>query len=156
MQLKIFTIPIVDGEERNEELNRFLHSHRVVTVDKQFCMAGDLACWSFCVTYVDGPAVVTPAKNGEQRERVDYREVLDAPTFAVFSRLRELRKMLAAEDAVPAYVVFTDAELAEISKLPSIDEKGILSIKGIGGVRAEKYGAKLSQLFNASPLTNEP
>lgn len=148
MQLKIFTIPIIDGEERNEEMNRFLRGHRVVTIDKQFCMVGDLACWAFCVTYVDGPVTVSPAKAGEQREKVDYREVLDATTFATFSRLREIRKALASEDAVPAYAVFTDAELAEISKLQQIDEKNIKKIKGVGSTRAEKYGKKLCLQYN--------
>lgn len=148
MQLKIFTIPIVDGEERNEEMNRFMRGHRVVTVDKQFCMVGDLACWSFCVTYVEGAMPTALSKSSEQREKVDYREILDAPTFAIFSRLREIRKIIAAEDAVPAYAVFTDAELAEISKLQQIDEKNILSIKGVGGTRAEKYGGRMSQRYN--------
>lgn len=148
MQLKIFTIPIVDGDERNDEMNRFLRGHRVVTVEKQFCLVGDMACWSFCVTYVEGTVPTAPSKMTEQREKVDYREVLDAPTFSVFSRLREIRKAIAAEDAVPAYAVFTDAELAEISKLQQIDEKNILSIKGVGSVRAEKYGGRISQCYN--------
>ncbi|MBQ7711177.1 MAG: HRDC domain-containing protein [Bacteroidales bacterium] len=150
MQLKIFTVPIVDGEERNEEMNRFLRGHRVVTVDKQFCMVGDLACWTFCITYVDGSIATSPTKAVEQREKIDYREALDPATFAVFSRLREIRKALASEDAVPAYAVFTDAELAKISKLQQIDEKSILTIKGVGNARVEKYGTKLCQRYNGN------
>ena len=152
MQLKIFTIPIVDGEDRNEEMNRFLRGHRVVTVDKQFCMVGDLACWTFCVTYVEGPATTLSTKTGEVREKVDYKAVLDEYTFAVFSRLREIRKALATEDAVPAYAVFTDAELAEISKLQQIDEKAMLALKGVGVARVEKYGKKLCLRYNEHPI----
>ncbi|MBQ7062919.1 MAG: HRDC domain-containing protein [Bacteroidales bacterium] len=148
MQLKIFTIPIIGGEEVNEEMNRFLRGHRLVTVDKQFCLVGDTACWTFCVTYVEGNTPSFAPKAGEIREKVDYKTVLDENTFAVFSRLREIRKALAAEDAVPAYAVFTDAELAEISKLQQLDEKTLLTLKGIGSARVEKYGRKICQRYN--------
>lgn len=127
----------------------------MVTVDKQFCMVGDLACWTFCVTYVDGTPSPTVLKPGEQREKVDYKAVLDEYTFGVFSKLREIRKALATEDAVPAYAVFTDAELAEISKLHQIDEKTLLTLKGVGSARVEKYGRKLSQRYNEHPIVAE-
>ena len=152
MQLKIFTVPIPDSEDRTEEMNRFLRGHRVVTIEKQFCMVGDLACWTFCVTYVEGTMPTVSAKPGEQREKIDYREVLDPSTFAVFSRLREIRKSLATADAVPAYAVFTDAELAEISKLSPLDEHSILSVKGVASARAAKYGNRLCQLFREQTM----
>lgn len=155
MQLKVFTIPILDGDERNEEMNKFLRGHRVVTVDKQFCLVGDMACWSFCITYVEGATSAFTAKTDEQREKIDYREVLDATTFAVFSRLREIRKSLAVEDAVPAYAIFTDAELAKISKLQPIDDKAIQELKGVGKSRIDKYGRKLCKIYNENPVEPE-
>lgn len=151
MQLRIFTVPALNGDVLCEEMNRFLRGHRVVTVDKQFCMLGDSACWSFCVTYVEGPPLSSPSKPGEQKVKVDYKGVLAPAPFAVFSRLREIRKILAAEDAVPAYAVFTDAELAEISQLPQLDVRSILTIKGVASARAEKYGSRLCKLFVEQP-----
>jgi superfamily II DNA helicase RecQ len=43
--------------------------------------------------------------------------VLDDATFKRFSALREIRKRVGQEDGVPAYAVFTDAELAEIDRI---------------------------------------
>ena len=51
------------------------------------------------------------------------RFVLDGRTFEVFSKLRVFRKQIAERDAVPAYAVYTDAELAEIAKLERITSK---------------------------------
>jgi superfamily II DNA helicase RecQ len=54
--------------------------------------------------------------------------------------LREWRRTIAAQEEVAAFVIFTDAELAEISKLPEITPKAIQGIKGIGQKKVEKYG----------------
>lgn len=59
-----------------------------------------------------------------------------------FERLREMRSQLAREEKVPAYVIFSDKTLLEMSqKLPNTKE-GMLEISGIGMVKYDKYGEK--------------
>lgn len=145
MQVKVFTIPIFDGECRNEEMNAFLRGHRVLTVDKQFCLLGNSAVWSFCVTYLDGVSATTTSESGTKK--VDYRNELDPATFAIFARLRTVRKQIADADAVPAYAVFTDAELARIAELHTLEPRLLRSIDGIGIKRVEKYGEKLCRQY---------
>jgi superfamily II DNA helicase RecQ len=72
---------------------------------------------------------------------VDYKEVLNEADFAVFSRLRDLRKVIAEKEAVPAYAIFTNEQLAAMvtGKVESLTEMG--KIDGIGAARIEKYGA---------------
>lgn len=144
MQEKIFTIPCFEGTEQNEELNRFLRSVKVVGVEKHFYCNGDNAYWTFCVEYVLAPSI-RPVQ--ERKEKVDYKNVLDATTFEIFSKLRVIRKVIAEDDAVPAYSVFTDAELAEISKLHDLNEKSLKSINGIGEKRLDKYGRRMIEEF---------
>ena len=36
MQLKVFSIPVVYPGDMEEEANRFLRAHRVMTIDRQF------------------------------------------------------------------------------------------------------------------------
>ena len=36
MQLKVFSIPVVNPDDMEEEANRFLRAHRVMTIDRQF------------------------------------------------------------------------------------------------------------------------
>jgi superfamily II DNA helicase RecQ len=54
-----------------------------------------------------------------------------------------LRKQIAAKDAVPAYMVFTDEELAALAKLSVITKQEMLKIKGIGDKKVEKYGEQM-------------
>ncbi len=144
MQYEIFTVPVVDGGEEMERMNRFLRGHKVVQVDKQLVVLGDCAYWSFCVNYLVATAsVVVP---GERREKVDYKNVLNEEHFKVFSRLRAYRKQIAEQDAVPAYAVFTDAELAILAQAEGLTEQTMLQIDGIGKKRVEKYGALLLQM----------
>lgn len=145
MQYEIFTIPIVGGSEETERMNRFLRGHKVVQVDRQFVVLGDCAYWSFCVNYLltSASSVSVP---GEKREKVDYKNVLSEEHFRVFSQLRLYRKRIAEQDAVPAYAVFTDAELAALAQADGLTEQVMLKIDGIGKKRVEKYGALLIEM----------
>ena len=64
----------------------------------------------------------------------------DVKNPALFAELQVLRRRHADEQRVPAYVVFTDASLREMtSRLPQTDEE-FLAIPGIGEAKLEKYG----------------
>lgn len=147
MQYKVFTIPIMGGETVQEEMNRFLRGNKVVDVEKQLITINNNAYWSFCVQYIYGIENKIES-NGERREKVDYKSVLDEATFARFSKLRAIRKQIAEQDAIPAYAVFTDAELAELAKLNELTEKSMLSVYGIGEKKVKKYGELLCQMMN--------
>lgn len=135
MQVKIYTIPIIGGESINEEMNVFLRSKKILQVENHIVTSGQNSFWSFCIRYIEDTTI-----NEREKQKVDYRQVLDEPTFHKFSRLREIRKQLAQDDAVPAYAVFTDEELSNIAKLETITLAGMKKIKGIGEKKIEKYG----------------
>lgn len=84
---------------------------------------------------------------GAGKEKIDYKQVLGEKEFAIFSILRTIRKQLAEEDAVPAYAVFTDEELAGIAQLPEILIKKLTSVKGIGDKKVQKYGKLLVEKY---------
>lgn len=58
----------------------------------------------------------------------------------LMQRLKELRKKEAAILGVPAYVVFTDASLREMSVKKPRDMHAFLNISGVGTMKAERYG----------------
>jgi ATP-dependent DNA helicase RecQ len=68
---------------------------------------------------------------------------LDAlePDAALLERLKELRRGLAAQRNVPAYVVFNDATLLEMAALKPATPDQLLQINGVGQVKLERYGA---------------
>lgn len=139
MQKKIFCVPLIDSSLREEEMNAFLRSHRIVDIHEQLGVLHGDSCWTFCVTYVQQG---TPSSKPEGRnsEKVDYKNVLEPEIFERFTKLRTLRKKVADDDGVPPYVVFTDAELAEVAKLPEITLSGMKNIPNVGEKKLKKYG----------------
>jgi ATP-dependent DNA helicase RecQ len=59
----------------------------------------------------------------------------------LFKRLRALRRALADEEGVPAYIVFSDAVLARMAADRPTDEAGLLAVPGIGPAKLARYGA---------------
>ncbi|MCL2414959.1 MAG: HRDC domain-containing protein [Bacteroidales bacterium] len=144
MQIKLFFIGFADFEQGNEEVNKFLRSKKIVSIESNFVSHDKYCGWAFIVQYLDVPQNNTTSS---PKEKIDYKNVLDEATFEKFSKLREIRKQLAEQDAVPAYAVFTNEELAEIAKLEEMTEKNMLKIQGIGEKKVEKYGKKIIEIY---------
>jgi ATP-dependent DNA helicase RecQ len=60
---------------------------------------------------------------------------------ALFDRLRDLRRRIAAEQGVPPYIVFGDASLVQMARDKPTDEAGLLNITGVGQHKLGKYGS---------------
>ena len=64
--------------------------------------------------------------------------------------LKEWRLTTARSDGVPAYVVATDALLAEIVDQHPTTIPGLRRIKGMGPSRLARYGAELLEIVTTS------
>lgn len=58
----------------------------------------------------------------------------------LFEALKELRLEISREEGVPAYVVFDNRALREMSEKRPANEADFLQIYGVGDLRLEKYG----------------
>ena len=58
----------------------------------------------------------------------------------LFERLRELRREIAAEHGVPAYVVFSDRTLAEMAAARPSTPEEFLQVHGVGEAKLERFG----------------
>ncbi len=54
MSYRVFTLPMHNSGAAETELNGILASHRVLSVDRRFVLAGKCSFWSFCVDFVRG------------------------------------------------------------------------------------------------------
>jgi len=142
MQVKLFTIPLADNGKTLDDLNAFLRGNKVLEMENHLINNERGAVWCFCVKYIE-------SSNGDSKsgKKIDYKEELKEAQFNTFTRLREIRKQIAEDDAVPAYAVFTDEELANIAKLEELTAKNIQTIKGIGAKKVEKYAEKSLKHF---------
>jgi superfamily II DNA helicase RecQ len=147
MQIKLFTIPVGDSGAAQQEMNAFLKAHKIQEIEQKLINNDNGAWWCFCVRYLE--TAFTAAS--ESKVKVDYRQILDEPTFQKFSNLRAIRKQVAAAEGLSAFIVFTDEELAELAKLEEITVKGMLGIKGIGEKKVERF----AHYFIAKPEVDE-
>ncbi|MCH9814228.1 MAG: DNA helicase RecQ [Epsilonproteobacteria bacterium] len=64
----------------------------------------------------------------------------DTPKDAMFEAFRTLRIEIATEHQIPAYMVFSDKTLLELSQRLPQDKEEMLEVHGIGEVKYERYG----------------
>ena len=88
-----------------------------------------------------------PTRNGAAVARGAAGAVDRTPEMDdLFARLKALRKELAVERKVPAYVVFNDATLLHIAERRPTSEEALLAIPGIGPAKLTLYGRALLDL----------
>ncbi|GHV05375.1 hypothetical protein FACS1894217_02150 [Clostridia bacterium] len=68
-----------------------------------------------------------------------------AESQLLLARLKALRLEIAREQDVPAFVIFSDATLADMcAKKPRTDDE-FLRVSGVGRVKLERYGTRFLQ-----------
>ena len=92
-----------------------------------------------------------PAKGRKKKSTIPVRELpLGLPNTEseeLFEALRELRKRLASQEALPAYIVLSDKvlHLLSISRPTTLEAFG--NISGIGEYKKKKYGKEFVDLI---------
>ncbi|HEY5541051.1 MAG TPA: DNA helicase RecQ [Coriobacteriia bacterium] len=92
------------------------------------------------------PRVKPPSGGGKKARRLGALEAAAGAAGGLpvdeelFERLRELRRQLAAEQQVPAYVVFADRSLAEMAAIRPTTPEELLGCHGVGAAKLERYG----------------
>ncbi len=68
---------------------------------------------------------------------------LDAAARQLYDRLRILRREIAEENNIPAFMVFSDKTLREIARAAPTSESALLDIKGVGPAKADAFGSRV-------------
>lgn len=68
---------------------------------------------------------------------------------ALFQELRVLRKRLADQQGVPAYIVFSDQVLREMAARRPVTSAGLLAVSGVGPAKLERYGEAFLTVLRA-------
>ncbi|MDR3139711.1 MAG: HRDC domain-containing protein, partial [Treponema sp.] len=71
----------------------------------------------------------------------------EAVDEALLAKLRDLRKTLAQEAKVPAYIIFADASLADMCRKRPVTAEQFRQVLGVGEIKQEKYGAAFTALI---------
>ena len=87
--------------------------------------------------------LIAPAKKadkGSRPNKLSDAESWEGVDRGLFESLRGLRKRLAGEAGVPAYVVFGDRELRTMAKVRPTDRQTLAAIPGVGETKLAKFG----------------
>jgi len=141
MAYRFFTVPLAQPDKSMERLNRFLASYQVVEVDRQFHAHAGQAFWHFCVNYVPSSQSGSVVQ-GPRYGKVDYKEVLSEDDFVVYAKLRELRKQIAEELSIPVFAIFTNEQLAQMTRRSVDSITQLQEIDGIGPKKADAFGER--------------
>ncbi len=119
------------------------------------------------LSYIEGEPLTLTEKADEfiklrrtllmKRPKVQTAEGVAAPAkkpaasgeedSALMERLRELRKKTAATLGVPAYVIFSDATLRDMSIKKPLTTAEFMQVSGIGSIKAERFGKQFSEVI---------
>ncbi len=87
-----------------------------------------------------------PLATGAEKKRGRCTDCPASYDEELFEQLRSWRSHQAAEESVPAYVVFTDATLQLIAEHKPRSAAALLRINGIGKAKLERYGEAVLEL----------
>lgn len=80
--------------------------------------------------------------NDVQKQITDESKIGKNANLELLSRLKELRRKVAEMNGVPAFVIFSDATLRDMSVKMPTSEAQFQSVYGVGRVKTEKFGRK--------------
>lgn len=80
-------------------------------------------------------------------QKVRKREQAVAADNALFEQLRNLRKEISQKEGVPPYVIFHDSTLREMCERYPTEQESMLSIKGVGQTKFDRYGRPFLELI---------
>ena len=142
IQLKHFCIPAVGDQVAEEAMNQFFRGHQVLDVREEFVAHPPNSVWCIAVRYAHSDTR-TGRTRPSGRSSIDYKDVLEPEAFARFVKMRDRRKIIAKEEGLPAFAVFTDKELAGIAELENPKPDDLLKVKGIAGKRVKRFGTRI-------------
>jgi ATP-dependent DNA helicase RecQ len=88
--------------------------------------------------------IAMPPKRGRRSHRAAE------PADPLFDALREVRRSLAAEAGIPAYVIFHDSTLREIAAARPTTLNELAQVNGVGRTKLERYGEAMLAVVAAA------
>lgn len=94
----------------------------------------------------DEKVFINPMHLGTKEKKRSYKGAIKVENEAHFEALRSLRNEIAKENSVPAYIVFSDKTLVELSQELPINKEQMLAVNGVGLKKYERYGDAFLEL----------
>ena len=161
MRARVITLrfePLL-GAFDDSPLQEFLKGKQVYRIRDYFFANEETPYLAMVIAYAD-VAIASSAATIEKSKgskRAAWRELLADSDLPLFNALRNWRAERAKREGVPAYLICTNAQLAQMVKARPRSLSGLGAIKGVGKAKLERYGPDLLALLsNASERSDSP
>ena len=84
-------------------------------------------------------------KEKDEPQTTEQIRNLTSEEMELYEVLRELRAMVAREGGIPAYVVFSNATLADMARKKPVTISAIKKVSGVGEIKAAWYGDRFAK-----------
>ncbi|MBE6932573.1 MAG: DNA helicase RecQ [Ruminococcaceae bacterium] len=144
-ELSTYGIMSAYSREEVREIISHLHSIGMVEMDKKEILTLNPAAKA---VLFEAQAVSVTLDEGEMEARFPKSGTVTADS-KLLTALKELRLRIAKEEAVPAYVVFSNATLADMEKRRPRTMAQFLQVSGVGEIKAQRYGESFLALLRS-------
>lgn len=140
MKLKVFTLQLDDstGAFDDSALQTLLSDWDALAVDQHFFVHDGAPRWALLVHCRETSA--TRRDHAPASGKSDWRADLSNDEADLFSALRSWRNSRARRDRRPAFVLFTNRQLAEIARVAPRTLTELATLHGVGEARVRDYG----------------
>ncbi len=149
MKARVFTVRLdpTSGVFDDSELAAFFQAHDAQTITEHPFVFAGVPTIAVVVRYAGAHSPSTgkrPAAPSPELTLSDADRVL-------YESLRSWRNQRAKKDGRPAYVLFTNQQLAEVARKRPTTIAALTAIDGIGDARIKGYGPDVLKLVAAVP-----
>ncbi len=149
MQVRIFSLsfdPAVRGFN-DSELRDFIKDVEVISMSDHLLVRNESPYLILVLKYNPyaigaAPQPQQPASN-RTKPQEPWKEMLTEADMGLFNLLREWRGQRCRKDGLPPYVLFTNVQLAEITKNRPQSLADLTKIDGVGKAKADRYGEEI-------------
>lgn len=162
MKCKVFKINLNEetGNFEEAKFNKFLES---VKVNQTFASVINNEFWSILVFYDETEisaafqseasmpvqTVKHTASKADESVKPTQEQVILTPEQELrFNNLKQWRNERAAQDGLPPYMIAQNDSLMQIAVSNVKTPEDLISIKGFGEKRAQKYGEQIIQILS--------
>ncbi|MDR1065566.1 MAG: RecQ family ATP-dependent DNA helicase, partial [Oscillospiraceae bacterium] len=92
------------------------------------------------MTVREAPAPVPAREKRQKKKKADTVAVVTDETDGLFAALKALRFKLSRMENLPAYIIFSNAALADMAAKAPRSMSEFLDVSGVGEVKAARYG----------------
>ncbi len=153
MKLKVFTFRFsesVDGFD-DKALQEFIVDKEVIEFAEHFFIHENTPYLTVLIAY----RLLAAEEKRKLDRRQDPRSELDDREKKAYDALRAWRAVRAKQDGLPAYMIATNKQFAQMIKLGAMEPAALSRVPGVGEAKIANYGEEILQVISQT-LMPEP